>query len=75
MGLRSVGLRYNNTGFTLPANVGDLSPDITELNLSHCSLTGNSPHDVSHQSDVFSLNLNGPLVHHPIQAHLTFFLT
>ena len=27
-------------GFTLPANIGDLNPAITELNLLWCSLTG-----------------------------------
>ena len=29
-----------NTGFTLPSNIGELGDDITELNLSVCSLTG-----------------------------------
>ena len=31
-----------NTGFTLPANIGELGDDITELDLSGCSLTGAS---------------------------------
>ena len=30
----------NNKGFTLPSNIGELSGEITELNLSACSLTG-----------------------------------
>ena len=30
----------NNKGFTLPANIGELGDDITELDLSRCSLTG-----------------------------------
>ena len=29
-----------NKGFTLPSNIGELGDDITELNLSGCSLTG-----------------------------------
>ena len=29
-----------NTGFTLPANIGELGDEITELNLYNCSLTG-----------------------------------
>ena len=29
-----------NKGFTLPANIGELGDDITELNLSYCSLKG-----------------------------------
>ena len=29
-----------NMGFTLPSNIGELGDDITELNLSSCSLTG-----------------------------------
>ena len=29
-----------NTGFALPANIGELGDEITELNLSLCSLTG-----------------------------------
>ena len=28
-------------GFTLPANIGDLDQEITQLNLSGCNLTGN----------------------------------
>ena len=32
---------YGNTpGFTLPTNIGELGDDITELDLSDCSLTG-----------------------------------
>ena len=31
-----------NTGFTLPRIMGELGDDITELNLSDCSLTGNA---------------------------------
>ena len=33
------GLR-GNEGFTLPSNIGELGDDITELDLSNCSLTG-----------------------------------
>ena len=33
------GLR-GNKGFTLPSNIGELGDDITELDLSNCSLTG-----------------------------------
>ena len=29
-----------NTGFTLPSNIGELGDDITQLDLSNCSLTG-----------------------------------
>ena len=29
-----------NMGFTLPSNIGELGDDITELDLSNCSLTG-----------------------------------
>ena len=29
-----------NTGFTLPSNIGELGDDITELDLSDCSLQG-----------------------------------
>ena len=29
-----------NKGFTLPANIGELGDDITELNLRSCSLKG-----------------------------------
>ena len=29
-----------NKGFTLPTNIGELGDDITELNLSYCSLQG-----------------------------------
>ena len=38
-GLFDCGLR-GNKGFTLPANIGELGDDITKLDLSHCSLTG-----------------------------------
>ena len=31
---------YENAGFTLPSNIGELGGDITKLNLSNCSLTG-----------------------------------
>ena len=31
---------FGNTGFTLPANIGELGDEITELNLNDCSLTG-----------------------------------
>ena len=37
------GILYINNagpGFTLPANIGDLSPAITVLNLSDCNLIG-----------------------------------
>jgi len=30
----------DNTGFTLPSNIGELVGDITQLDLSDCSLTG-----------------------------------
>ena len=33
------GLSHNE-GFTLPANIGELGDDITELDLRHCSLKG-----------------------------------
>ena len=29
-----------NTGFTLPSNIDELGDDITQLDLSNCSLTG-----------------------------------
>ena len=35
-----VNLFGNNTGFTLPSNIGELGDDIAELNLSNCSLQG-----------------------------------
>ena len=31
---------YNNKGFTLPGNIGELGDDITKLDLSSCSLQG-----------------------------------
>ena len=31
---------YGNAGFTLPSNIGELGDDITQLDLSHCSLKG-----------------------------------
>ena len=34
---------FENNGFTLPENIGELGDDIAELNLSGCSLTG--PYD------------------------------
>ena len=34
-----VCLKENNRGLTLPSNIGELG-DITELDLSHCSLRG-----------------------------------
>ena len=36
----TVKLSGNKPGFTLPSNIGELGDDITELNLSHCSLHG-----------------------------------
>ena len=36
---RVVGLE-GNMGFTLPSNIGELGDDITNLDLSSCSLTG-----------------------------------
>ena len=33
-------LLSGNTGFTLPANIGELGDEITELYLSECSLKG-----------------------------------
>ena len=37
-----VNLSYNDPGFTLPSNIGELGDDreITELDLSECSLQG-----------------------------------
>ena len=35
-----VNLYMNEPGFTLPSNIGELGDDITELNLSSCSLVG-----------------------------------
>jgi len=35
-----VYLSGNEPGFTLPSNIGELGDDITQLNLSGCSLTG-----------------------------------
>ena len=37
---KSVDRKGAGLGFTLPANIGDLDPDITELNLSGCNLIG-----------------------------------
>ena len=31
---------YGNKGFALPSNIGELGDDITNLDLSQCSLTG-----------------------------------
>ena len=36
----SVNLSYNEPGFTLPSNIGELGDDIVKLNLSQCSLQG-----------------------------------
>ena len=36
----SVDLSYNETGFTLPSNIGELGDDIVNLDLSLCSLQG-----------------------------------
>ena len=33
---------YDNKGFTLPSNISELGDDITELDLSRCSLQGAS---------------------------------
>ena len=40
------GNLYGNKGFTLPSNIGELGDDITNLDLSKCSLEGmcRSPH-------------------------------
>ena len=35
-----VDLGYNNPGFTLPSNIGELGDDIVNLDLSQCSLRG-----------------------------------
>ena len=35
-----VSLSDNEPGFTLPSNIGELGDDITELDLSNCSLQG-----------------------------------
>ena len=35
-----VYLNDNQPGFTLPSNIGELDDDITELDLSRCSLRG-----------------------------------
>ena len=37
-----VNLSDNEPGFTLPSNIGELGDDITELDLSSCSLHGAS---------------------------------
>ena len=36
----SVGLAYNEPGFTLPSNIGELGDNIAQLDLSKCSLRG-----------------------------------
>ena len=36
------GLYSNDPGFTLPSNIGELGDDITQLDLSSCSLHGAS---------------------------------
>ena len=36
----TVELSENEPGFTLPSNIGELGDDITELDLSYCSLHG-----------------------------------
>ena len=36
----TVYLEYNDPGFTLPSNIGELGDDITALVLSQCSLHG-----------------------------------
>ena len=33
-------LSFNDPGFTLPSNIGELGDDITTLSLSSCSLRG-----------------------------------
>ncbi len=35
-----VNLSFNEPGFTLPSNIGELGDDIMKLNLSGCSLHG-----------------------------------
>ena len=35
-----VDISGNKPGFTLPSNIGELGDDITELDLSSCSLHG-----------------------------------
>ena len=35
-------LSGNEPGFTLPSNIGELGDEVTELNLSNCSLRGAS---------------------------------
>ena len=35
-----LNLRDAGPGFTLPANIGDLDPDIRELDLRECNLIG-----------------------------------
>ena len=35
-----VNLSFNDPGFTLPSNIGELGDDITTLKLSSCSLRG-----------------------------------
>ena len=35
-----VNLSFNDPGFTLPSNIGELGDDITTLQLSSCSLRG-----------------------------------
>ena len=41
----------NNPGFTLPSNIGELGDDITELNLSECSLRGAFVEPVLHKKE------------------------
>ena len=47
-----VDLSGNKPGFTLPSNIGELGDDITQLDLSNCSLTG----QLSIRSERFSRN-------------------
>ena len=35
-----VKLCYNEPGFTLPSNIGELGDETTELDLNYCSLRG-----------------------------------
>ena len=68
-GLIDCGLR-GNKGFTLPANIGELGDDITKLDLSHCSLTGQTTPAIPpliHQNQAATLRL---LLTLPVATHL-----
>jgi hypothetical protein len=47
-------LENSGPGFTLPANIGDLGPDITGLDLSECNLTGKFFFDDIHRLSLYN---------------------